>query len=774
MKFIRLYIKNNIRRRKSNYLIPLFSFFLSGLLICITVFYLTLEKNISDELSYPRLDMAIASDAETLAAVEEAFSDGKWMILSDKLDFADIMPLYREEIAKFDEKPVHRELRMTLVDSHSIIADMLREHHVDVGELGENEVYVSQYIFYYLRSHIQDHILTLDRVRDKDGKPLQLMIKDVLDAKLFDFLEFSVITSNPELLSTVTEAVMCDSGILFYEVPDKGQRDRIIELITQATPKGTSSSISSLCDWQLQESSPIYSGDVAIAAFNFFFAALCMICTLKMKFDREAADYRRMKNLGYAPIYRVLLPFADLVWIGILSYAGALLSAAFLFRLIAPHHDRQSIQSTIYSYYFTLTAKQVILTAAIFGVMLLFALGVMVYLCIIRSPRTYHAFVKQSSNLYTASKFFYLPYVLVRFSRNKLYNLFFVFMLCFPLFVCSMYGTGAVNLVSNDSDLFADAAFTISRDDLPYGSKITQEIADDLRSLPGVASVQTVHKSNLPYTLSSQEHTLGVQFVELNDYMVEQITSYLAEGSIQDVMRQPGTIVLTDNSKLFKVGDTVYLEGSGQRFVIGAILRNVPLEHRAPMALIDLGALESLTEQKLLPSDLHVYLNEDISDEEYRIISRSVPNLIYDPHAAYQNQRNKIAVLDMNGRVVHDAASSMNLLICIISVLSVFLYHIQQIINRQFEFDTLHRMGLGNKQINILVHIESLIPVFIGLGLFSLLYGGYVSSIIRSIQESQSYQYADFSFAWREIVIISLSIIGVVELANLSVIKKER
>ncbi len=775
MRFVGLYIRNNIRRRTSGYLITLFSFFLSALLICITIFYLTLEKNIQeDEISYPGFDLRIMTDAPSALAVQQTFAEADWLTLSTKLETVDLMPLYREEIADFDETPVHKTLSMTYVRPGSLVADLLAEYGLDITALSSDAVYVSPYVYYYFRDHIRDDILTLSAVTDADGAVYRLKIAGVMDTAVSDFLGAFIITADGDLFDVVREHAPNTSGILYYEVPDKRQPDTVSRRVAEEAPHDVNLSIRVLSGWQEINSTKIYSGDVAIAVFNLFFAALCMVCTLKTKFQREAADYRKMRQMGYAPIWRGLLPFFDLAWLGMISYVGALVSAVFLFRWIAPYEDRQSMQSSIYSYYFRLSADTVWLTAVLFGVMFLLLLGIVVYICVIRTPRTYHSYVKQSAKLYVKSKSIYLPYILVRFSRNKSNNLFFVFMLCFPLFVSAMYGTGAINLVSNDSDLFAEAAFTVCRDDVPYGSEITADIADAIRALDGVASVQMIHKSNQLLALSSQEHTLNVQLVERNAYTVGQLEPYLTEGSVSDSIQDHDKIILTDNSGLFSVGDAVTLDGCGKRLEIGAILRNVPLEYRLPMVLIDIGELETLTDYEWLPADLHVYLDEDISEETYSNIRRMMPNLICDPHASYQNQRDEIAVLDGNGSVVHDAASSMNILICVISVLSVFLYHMQQTINRQYEFDILHKMGLGNARIKALVHIESLILMLLGIGIFALLYGGYVSSIVQSIQASQAYQYADFSFAWREIIVISVSIISVVELANLSVMKKER
>ena len=52
MKFLFLYIRENIRRRTANYILPLIAFILSGILLCATVFYLTLSTEEPPEEVY--------------------------------------------------------------------------------------------------------------------------------------------------------------------------------------------------------------------------------------------------------------------------------------------------------------------------------------------------------------------------------------------------------------------------------------------------------------------------------------------------------------------------------------------------------------------------------------------------------------------------------------------------------------------------------------------------------------------------------------------------
>lgn len=775
VRFLWLYIKNNMRRRMAGVLIPLFSFFLSALLVSITVFYLSLEKNIQEDgISYPGLDVRVTLDAAYVPDMEAAFADADWITLRTKLEFTDLMPLYQEEIAAFDENPVHKTLPLVYVRPGSVISDLLAEYGYDIASLPSDAVYVSQYAAYYFRHSVTNDHLTLDAVVGDGGQALCLNIAGVMDADVCDFLGAMIVTADRDVFAAVKAETQNASARLYYAVSDKSQPAVTSRRIAEEAPPEPHLTIRILSGWENIESTAIYSGDAAIAVFNFFFAALCLFCTLKLKFDGEAADYRRMQQMGLSPLYRALLPFCELTWLALLADIGALTAAVVLFRIIAPYEDRAGVQSSIYSYYFKPDWTWIGLTAVLFFLLYLVMLCVTVYRYILRSPRERCSYVKQSAGFYYRARRFSPPYILVRLARNRLSNLFFVFMLCFPLFVSAMYGTGAVNLVSNDKDLFDGAAFTVARQDVDYGSTVTQEMAEQLRQLPGVAAVHTFHKTNRQYVLSSSTSTLGVQLWEHNDYLTETLTPYLAEGSFADVVGHTDSIVLTDNAGQFSIGDTVTLQESGRRFTVGAILRNVPLEFRRPFALVDPDTLRSLAGETILPQDLHIYPDGDLSEADYRLLCSTLPTLISDPHASYENRRDEIAVLDKNGQVTHDAASTMNVLIAVISVSSVFLYHLQQNVNRRQELSILYRLGLGRNRIRLLLHAESLLLLAVGIGIFALLYGLYVGSILHTIASSGAYQYAGFSFAWREIFLISLGMIGAVMLADGMIMREER
>ena len=78
----------------------------------------------------------------------------------------------------------------------------------------------------------------------------------------------------------------------------------------------------------------------------------------------------------------------------------------------------------------------------------------------------------------------------------------------------------------------------------------------------------------------------------------------------------------------------------------------------------------------------------------------------------------------------------------------------------------LSRLGYSEGKIRSLIYTESYIFVAIGLLIFTLLYGGYVSAVMTAITRMGSYQYSGFSLAWREIIVIAVGIIGVVGISG--------
>jgi predicted lysophospholipase L1 biosynthesis ABC-type transport system permease subunit len=176
--------------------------------------------------------------------------------------------------------------------------------------------------------------------------------------------------------------------------------------------------------------------------------------------------------------------------------------------------------------------------------------------------------------------------------------------------------------------------------------------------------------------------------------------------------------------------------------------------------------MKSLKQAEILPADIHVYLEKDLSDERYSALCGEIPNMVYDPHAIYANQRDHLKSLDDGGTVDANAARAMNGLICVISILSVFLLHAQHQMNRQGEFTLLSRLGSGEGTIRTLIFTESCLLAAVGLLIFTLLYGGYIGAVNAAIASMGSWQYSGFRLAWREILVIAAGVLTAVGISG--------
>ncbi|MBQ3954724.1 MAG: hypothetical protein II680_02455 [Clostridia bacterium] len=100
MRFIFLYIRENLRRRKSNYLLPFVAFILSGILLCATVFYLTLstEEPPAEVYYYPYQISVKNQDALHEKAVEQALRKNTYVQYEGTAEYVDLFPAYQKEI----------------------------------------------------------------------------------------------------------------------------------------------------------------------------------------------------------------------------------------------------------------------------------------------------------------------------------------------------------------------------------------------------------------------------------------------------------------------------------------------------------------------------------------------------------------------------------------------------------------------------------------------------------------------------------------------------
>ena len=769
MKMILLFIRKNFRYRKANYVLPFLSFVLSGILLCTSVFYLTLafDYNTVSQNDHP-YDMVMKSgNTHDDAVIAEAMRDNMTFTGGYVQPYIDLMPHIRAETEAFDDAIVHKQLNFASIRPTSPLAAFYNSYGCDLSVLAPNEVYIAPYILYYFQNHIENDILTVSAPQENGGV-FRLNIVGIIDERICDDGSFAVICADEALFASMQTAYDAQASLHFYDFADGfvHSRENYSAALQNLWKTEDSVDVRLHSRAPIEESHAIYSGDAAIAVFNIFFAILCIVSTLKLKLSRELPDYRKLFSLGLSPVLRFLIPFCDIGMLIVPAYLIAFPFSVWLFSVIAPY-DGQIYQTGVITHYFQYSHELLITTLLLFVGCVVSIAGILIAVCIVRNAGVRHSYVRQSARIYTSSKFHLLPYTLLRVWRNRKYNLFFLFILCFPLFVVGMYGTAAMNLTSSRGGLFADAAYIISREDVAYGSAVTDRTVHDIRALQGVESVQVIHKTNTRYTFTKDEMSVGAQMMELNDAAAVQFSRYLTGGSLDAVRGDSHAIAVVDEQGSYSLGDTVTVKETGQRFTVAAILKQVPLDGRPMTYLVNFEALEKTGQATCLPTELYVYLDPTVTDAEYAALNSMIPSLVYDPHASFINQKDETAALNADGGVTYRVAAAMNIQICIISVLSVFLFHTQKQTERTREFEILFRLGYSHRKIRALICTESVLLLGIGFCPFGLLYGAYVSSITNAIRASGAYQYIGFSHAWKEMICISLGMIGVVGISDL-------
>ncbi len=112
MEFIFLYIRENIRRRKSNYILPFISFVLGGILLCTSVFYLTLsvEEPPEEVCYYPYQISVKIVDGLHENEIYHALAENEYIRFEGMAESVDLFPAYQREIEEFDPKHSTRHL----------------------------------------------------------------------------------------------------------------------------------------------------------------------------------------------------------------------------------------------------------------------------------------------------------------------------------------------------------------------------------------------------------------------------------------------------------------------------------------------------------------------------------------------------------------------------------------------------------------------------------------------------------------------------------------
>jgi len=201
----------------------------------------------------------------------------------------------------------------------------------------------------------------------------------------------------------------------------------------------------------------------------------------------------------------------------------------------------------------------------------------------------------------------------------------------------------------------------------------------------------------------------------------------------------------------YHIGDKInaFSEDTGSiELTIGTILRNYPYDDNIAEFYINgntLSRADSCGER------LYLYLKDDISD--YSAADEQLNKAVIDPHINIKNQTGERMLFHNNGMTFYRIAIMMSLLICIISVFSLFLFNTQKLLNRRDEFVILKRIGYSISDIIKLNMTGAAIPFVTGILVFASLYLYYICDIYSKIAEMNLYQYDGFSISYLGILI---------------------
>ena len=776
MRFLFLWIRKNYRYRAGNCILPLTAFFAAALLLSVTVLYVTMDLRAFDAPVSLPFDLRTAGRNETAAELikSELAGTGEAALLAET-PYVDLYPYYRDEIAAFDVLPPHRTLCLSFVGEDSGLAPFYKEHGCDVSQLAENEVYIAPYVRYYLAAHIEGDRISLPEWTDGAGNPLCLVIRGVMEPALAEQTDAALLSSSVSLCVALRAQSGTDSSMLFYTVQG-GTEEAAGKLYTPGLEKLHADLHLYAQTGDETRQTVFASGDLAIVLCSLIFAFCGMLCTVRLKADREAGDRMILENLGLSPVHRALLFVFDLLPLGCAAFAMAFPTAVFLFRCFAPESTaayRSEVMLCTYRYHPAQLRTALCLFFALFAVVLLSELRRSVF----RRKKKTAPFVRQSARFYYSGRGFLPRYLLLRCSRNRAAALYLVFLFCFPLIVCAVYGTAGAAITDNGRVLYADTDIFIGRDYLAAGTAVTEETARKIAALTGVEAVCPVRHTGIPLSASFSEYSAEIMPTELNAYTVSALSAYCTDGSLSAVSDTPDTAAVIDNAGLFRVGDALRLKD--KTLTVGAVLSVVPLEDAGMIAeyqplYVSLETLRSLSDAELLPEDLHICLSDSITAQEEIEVRRMLPLLLYDPHAFAVFRRDTIAVQNQNGFVSYRTVSVMNVLIVCTAVLSVFLFIAQNLLARYGELSVLYRLGYSRGQLTGLVLAEyasAALPAFLG---FAAVYGYYLSRVTAAIAEMQTYQYAGFSPAVREILLTAAALIAAMVSAVLLTVREKK
>lgn len=145
MKFIFLFIRKNLRHRKSNYILPFISFILSGILLCTSVFYLTLSTDEPPaEIYYYPYQISVKSTGERSdEAIEQAFAGNAYAQFAGTAEYVDLFPAYQKEIETFDPQPITNNLFLASLTKDTEHAEFYQNFGYDISSLGEYDIAIA-------------------------------------------------------------------------------------------------------------------------------------------------------------------------------------------------------------------------------------------------------------------------------------------------------------------------------------------------------------------------------------------------------------------------------------------------------------------------------------------------------------------------------------------------------------------------------------------------------------------------------------------------------
>lgn len=761
MRFILLYLKRNIQKRSANYIILFISFVMSGLLISCSLMYSQSGARGNRNINQMPFDYMLTSDgdgADIRSDIEKIPSVGVDLITSG----ANLYRMYKDVLPTLGKTAEHTRILMIYLNPSSKAAGYFSDIGCDIESLSDDEIYVSKYVYYYFSDFIANDTIVFPDLTDEYGNQLRLKIKGVwYSDDPADKDIFAVVSSNG-LIEHIQEQTNLNIDIFFCSFKDKaadaaGAGMQILKIAEEKH----NGDINLTHNIKSYDSAAAASGDVFIVITGLCFSGLCIFAAMKLKTDSEYEDYQKISSMGMPPAGIIVLYFMDYLVVGACAFSAAFGCASWLFPTMIKNRAMSYGKYTNFLT-FDYEFKPIILVSSalsFFCILLVSALFLLIRLT--RKRKAYSGFVKKSSAAYINGKSFILNYNMLNIRRNKLFTCLLVFLVCFPLFICVIYITSAQgSSIYPEGGIYADADYLISVPAQSFNDNSMKGLIAGIMSIDSANALYRVccaggSGSDVSYYKDFNQ-TDEIMFLELNDFTRKKLENYVAEGDLNEVLNNDYYAAVTDNgydaqNPEYHIGDKInaFSEDTGSiELTIGAILRNYPYDDNIAEFYINgntLSRADSCGER------LYLYLKDDVSD--YIMADEQLNRAVINPHVTITNQTGERMLFHNNGMTFYRIAIMMSLLICIISVFSLFLFNTQKLLNRRDEFVILKRIGYSISDIVKLNMTGAAIPFVTGILAFAALYVCYICDIYSKIAEMNLYQYDGFSISYLGILI---------------------